>query len=56
MSIQDCGAIPVLSAYQETKLRVDLFHFIEAFDNRKRRNISPVDFETKSAGLFQMVG
>ncbi|MFB3106027.1 MAG: IS3 family transposase, partial [Pseudomonadales bacterium] len=40
--------------------RADVFDYIEVFYNRKRRhgylgNISPVDFERRSAGLSTMV-
>ena len=40
--------------------RADLFEYIEVFYNRKRRhgylgNISPDDFEERSAGSFQTV-
>jgi len=40
--------------------RADLFAYIEVFYNRKRRhsrlgNVSPAEFETNSAGLFQTV-
>ena len=40
--------------------RADLFEYIEVFYNRKRRhgylgNVSPADFEERSAGSFQTV-
>ena len=40
--------------------RADLFEYIEVFYNRKRRhgylgNVSPVDFEERSAGSFGTV-
>ncbi|NND19400.1 MAG: IS3 family transposase [Silicimonas sp.] len=40
--------------------RADLFEYIEVFYNRKRRhgylgNVSPADFEQRSAGSFETV-
>ena len=40
--------------------RADLFEYIEVFYNRKRRhgyigNVSPADFEERSAGSFETV-